>query len=131
METVSIQAIPNQTLTIVLNQIRWDMTIKSTNGTVSVSITKDGVLLIENARATAGMRIIPAKYQEDGNFAIITTNNEIPDYTKFGITQSLVYVTQDELDVIRAPVAPPITASYFDQSAPLPLRFAPQGYELA
>jgi len=128
MEFVPIQAIPNQSLSIVLNEVRWDLQIRTTNGSVSFDIEKNGEVIIEGARAVAGMRIIPAQYQEDGNFAMITNNGELPDYTKFGVSQSLVFVSAAELEVLRAPVTPPITAAYFDDIAPLPLRFAPQGY---
>lgn len=131
MQNLPIKALPNQRFSIVLDNNRWDIAIRDTNGTISVSMIRDGTALIENARAVAGMRIIPAQYQEAGNFTLTTQNGEIPDYTKFGVTQELIYLSATELAEIREPVSPPITEDFFDPIAPLPLRFAPQGYELA
>lgn len=131
METLPIQAVPNQQFSVVLDDNRWDITIKTTNGTISVSLTLNNEVVIENLRAVAGVRIIPAEYQEAGNFAIITQNLAIPEYTQFGVTQALLYFSAAELAVMREPIVPPITAADFDPIAALPLRFAPQGYELA
>lgn len=131
MQTIPIQAIPNQQFSIVLDNNRWDISLKTTNGTVSCSLARNGVSIVENARAVAGMRIIPAIYQEAGNFAIISQNQQIPEYTQFNVTQFMIYLSSADLDLIRVPAPLPITASYFDPLGALPLRFAPQGYELA
>lgn len=51
------------------------------------------------------------------------------DYTKFGSTQTLVYVSEAELNVLRTPGRPVIwTEADFDPNGALPLRFKPQGY---
>jgi hypothetical protein len=130
MNIVPIQAIANQAFSIVLDDNRWDFVIKSTNGTISVSLAKNGVDVISALRAVANMKIIPAEYEEAGNFAFVIPTQEVPDYTKFGISQTLIYLTQAELTAVRALTAPPITADYFDPIAPLPLRFEPKGYVL-
>jgi hypothetical protein len=131
MQLIPLQNISNQSLSVVLDDIRWDISIKTANNTIAVSLTRDGLLIIENLRAVANMRIIPCKYQEAGNFTIITTNFEIPDYTKFGISQYLVYASAAELQELRIAPSPYWVASDFDPIAALPLRFKPQGYVLA
>jgi hypothetical protein len=128
MQTLPIQAIANQQFSTVLDNNRWNISIRSTNGTVSVSMTRNDVLIIENLRAVSGMRIIPAQYQEAGNFALITQSGEIPDYTKFGVTQTLIYLSAAELVVIREPQSPPVTTAFFNPIGALPLRFSPQNY---
>lgn len=128
MQQVPIQAIPNQAFSIVLDKNTWEFVIKSTNGVMSVSLTRNGELIIDSLRAVSGMRIIPSKYEEAGNFVFYTQNFELPDYSKFNISQILVYFSAAELSVIRAPVTPPITAAFFNPIASLPLRFSPQGY---
>lgn len=128
MQTIPIKTVPNQSFTVTLDNNQWDFTIKSTNGTVSVSLTFNNVALLSNARAVGNTKIIPAEYQEDGNFMIVVQNFELPDYTQFGITQALIYVSAAELAVIRQPPTLPITAAFFNPDGPLPLRFAPQGY---
>ena len=131
MINIPIQAVPNQSFSIVLDTNRWDIAIKTTNDAVSVSLTLNNVEVIRNLRAVAGMRIIPSRYEEAGNFAIITNNGAVPDYLEFGISQYLVYLSDAELEVIRTPDVPPITAADFSPLAALPLRFSPQGYVLA
>lgn len=132
MQNIPIQAIPNQAFSIVLDNNSWGFVIKSTNGAISVSLTFNGVDLVDGARAVANMRIIPSQYEEAGNFAIVTLNHDVPDYTQFGITQQLIYASAAEIAALRnAPTPDPITAADFDPIAALPLRFAPQGYVLA
>lgn len=131
MQNIPIQAIPNQQFNIVLDDNRWDITIKSTKGTVSVTLIRNGQVIVSNARAVAGMRIIPAIYQEAGNFAIISQNQSIPEYSQFGVSQFMLYLSEAELDLIRIPPAVPIQADFFDPLGALPLRYAPVGYELA
>lgn len=130
MEVLEIQAIPNQEFSVVLEEVRYAISIRSTNGTVSVTIIRNGESVVDNARAVSGMRIIPSKYQESGNFVIVTKDFEIPDYTQFGISQSLIYITQSEIDALRVPIPSRINIDFFNPIAALPLRFAPQGYTL-
>jgi hypothetical protein len=130
MQVIPISAIPNQQLSVILNDNQWNITLRDTNGTISVSLTKNSEVIVQNARAVAGMRILQSRYQEEGNFAIISNNQTVPDYTQFGITQFLVYITPDELLVPRTPPRDIIPASYFDPLGGLPLRFAPEGYIL-
>lgn len=132
MQNIPIQAIPNQEFSIVLDNNQWDFIIKSTNGAIAVSLTLNQVSVIENLRAVANTRIIPSEYEEAGNFAITTLNQDLPDYTQFGITQNLIYISAAELAILRTPPASPIiTAASFDPLGALPLRFSPQGYTLA
>lgn len=130
MQTVPLQAIPNQSFFIVLDNNEWNFTIKTANRITSVTITLNNILLIENVRTVAGQLIIPYTYLEKsvGNFIFLTQNFELPFYTQFGTTQSLVYVTDAELQAIRAKDFPPVKATDFSAIAALPLRFAPQGY---
>lgn len=132
MLSLPVSALPNQQFQAILDSNVWDITIRSTNGVMSVSLSLNNNIVIENARAVAGSFIIASEYEEDGNFFFITTNQQLPDYTQFGVSQSLIYVSAQELAVFRAPpVSPIITAEFFNPIAPLPLRFQPVGYVLA
>lgn len=131
MQVIPLKVIPNQSFSIVLDNSVWNFIIKTTNGIMSVTISLDNVIILEGIRAVANEVIIPAKYQEAGNFLFLTQNFQLPDYTQFGITQLLVYVTAAELAVARTPPTGIITASDFNSIAALPLRFALIGYEVA
>lgn len=102
MREISIQAIPNQTLSVVLDQILFDIYIRLlSNGIMTATIYANSELLIENTRVVPGIGIIPYRYLEQGNFALLTLNDDLPDYNQFGITQSLIYATEKELEALR------------------------------
>lgn len=128
MQRIPLQVIANQQFSIVLDNNQWDFTIKTTNGITSISLIRNGVSIVENARAVAGALILQSQYEEAGNFFFVTQSFQLPEYAQFGITQYLIYVTASELATFRAPITPPITAVSFNPIAALPLRFSPQGY---
>jgi hypothetical protein len=111
MIEVPIAAVPNQTLSIQLDQNNYDIEIYTTNrananltgdGVMGITISRNGVLIISGFRLVANYLLIPYEYLEDGNFVLITQNDEYPDYPQFGVTQNLIYASQAELGVIRA-----------------------------
>lgn len=101
-EIIPLQAIPNQTFTIQLDNSLYVITIKFVINIMTVTIIRDNVLIISNVRAIPEQKIIPYRYLEAGNFIITTENNEYPIYSQFGLTQYLVYLTQSELEELRA-----------------------------
>jgi|SRR6185437_311954 len=102
MLEIDLAAIPNQALSIRLDDNQYNISIIETCGCMSVTILRNNEIIIQNVRAVGGTLLIPYRYLESGNFFIDTADNELPDYTKFGITQSLVYISQAELGAIRA-----------------------------
>lgn len=102
MFNLTLQPIPNQTLTTLLDGSVYDMTFKECNGAITCDITRDNVSILKGQRVVAGNPIIPYKYLEKGNFVLTTLNEELPDYTQFGASQMLVYITVADLAVIRA-----------------------------
>lgn len=128
---VPIESIPSQKFSIVLDSNLYQLAIRQATGVVVVSVTRNGVDIIDNLIAAAAAPIIPAKYQEAGNFMFLTANNQLPNYQLFNISQSLFYFTADELAAFRTSPTPPVNAAFFDPVGALPLRFAPQGYVIA
>jgi len=131
MQIIPLAALPNQKLTAILDGNRWDISVKLVRGNIAVSLTKNSAVVIQNVRVVGGARILQSRYQEDGNFAILASNESVLDYTQFGVTQYLVYISQAELAALSAKPRDLITAAFFNPLGELPLRFAPQGYELA
>lgn len=131
MQLIPVSAVPNQEFTVVLDGNNWDVAIRLTNGVMSVSMARNGTQIIENLRAAAGMRLIPSRYEEAGNFVFATADGQLPDYRLFNVSQSLLYASAAELAAIRGQSPARITPAYFNPLAALPLRFAPQGYVLA
>lgn len=101
MQLINITAVANQSLSVRLNNVRYDITIKEANGVMVSSIMRDGAPVVSGARIVAGALIIPSQYQEDGNFVIDTLNDAIPYWTAFGVTQFLYYFSANELETAR------------------------------
>lgn len=102
MKTIPLTAIPNQSFTVRLGQSLYTFTIKETAGVMSASIARDDVEILSYTRMTAGAPLIPYEYLAEGNFFILTEDAALPDYTQFGTTQTLVYLTADEIEAARA-----------------------------
>lgn len=102
MIEIPLAAIPNQSLSIRLGDSQYDIRIHACSNIVVVDIERDNVAIVTGSRAVAGYPIIPYDYLEDGNFVIVTANDEYPDYTQFGISQFLIYATQAEISSLRA-----------------------------
>ena len=132
MQQIPLQALPNQSFQIVLDNNTWAFTIKTTGGLTTVSLTLNNVDILDSTPAVAGGFIIPYEYLEAGNFFFTTQNYQLPNYEYFGTTQYLIYISATELAAYRAaPSSPFITTASFNPIAPLPLRFAPVGYVAA
>lgn len=102
MRQIQLRQIPNQSLSITLNNNLYDLTIRTVNTgdaqITAVDIQINGVYVIRGVRAVAGYPLIPSIYLENGNFMIVTANGDLPNYTQFQISQFLVYVSQSEID---------------------------------
>lgn len=101
MIDINLNAIPNQSLSIQIDNDLYQITVKSTNGVMSCTIVRNDVTLVSNIRVVAGTPILAYKYLESGNFVLLTQNGDYPDYTKFGSSQALVFVSQSEIDELR------------------------------
>ena len=102
MIDIAIAALPNQSLTIQLDERVYVISLKETNGVMAASITRDNVAIVTNVRITAGTPLLPYIYQEAGNFVLLTSGYDLPYWDQFGVTQFLLYVTTVELAEYRA-----------------------------
>ena len=104
---INIQPVPNQSLSIALDDRQYNIAIKEINGSMAVDIERDNQIVIQGHRVAAGTPLIPYRYLESGNFIFTTRNGEQPYYTKFAESQALIYARPDELEAFRAsPVTP-------------------------
>lgn len=102
MLQIPIAAIPNQTFSTNLDNRFYNITLKSMGGITTAIIERDGVIVVQNTRVVSGSLVIPYKYLENGNFFMTTLNQVYPSYEQFGISQFLIYLSPDELNVLRA-----------------------------
>jgi hypothetical protein len=131
MQQVPLQQLPNQSLSILLDGNQWGILLKTVGDVTVVSLTLNGSDILDSAHAAAGAFLVQSEYEEAGNFFFVTQNFQLPLYTQFNVTQSLIYISATELAALRVPKGLPITAADFNPIAALPLRFAPQNYQQA
>lgn len=102
MRDIPIAAIPNQSLSVQLDDSRLVLRLKQGKADIMVAdLERDGVPVISGTRVLAGEPIIPYHYLEEGNFILLTLDDALPIWTEFGVTQTLVYLTIAEVDALR------------------------------
>lgn len=101
MIDVSLQAVPNQNLSIDLGGFPYDITVKEARGCMVLTLVRDNITILDGVRLVAGSPVIPARYQEAGNFVLLTPDDALPYYDQFGISQFLVYLDAAEVAALR------------------------------
>lgn len=102
MIQLPIVAIPNQSFTAVLENESYDITLTACNGAMCCSVARNNVPVISNVRILPFQPIIPYQYLENGNLFITTLNDDVVDFTAFGVTQNLFYASVAEMEALRA-----------------------------
>lgn len=97
MRTInSIAAIPNQTIQIPIGDHDYTIRFIFCESFMAYDLSIDGVGVVTGSRVIYGQMLIPYSYQEvDGNF-ILDTDGIDPDYSEFGNTQFLRWLTPEE-----------------------------------
>lgn len=94
----SLDAVPNQSFTANIEENRYIITLKEARGIMAATVVRNDETIVQSARVVAGTPIIPYIYLEDGNFFITTLEDDLPDWTKFGVSQSFAYITKAEIE---------------------------------
>lgn len=99
-QIIPLTAVPNQSLTVLLDGARYELSIKEAGGMMAVSITRATVRLVDSIRAVAGTPVLPYGYLQmgGGNFIFTCANDDvIPYWTDFGVSTQLVYLTPEDI----------------------------------
>jgi hypothetical protein len=99
MQTLALSNISDQTFTTELDGDRYVIRVFTIPGAMASDVMKNEVQLTTGQRITPGSFLIPFfGYQgTGGNFLLLTANDELPDPSQFGITQTLVYLGYQEM----------------------------------
>lgn len=97
MKSLQLSANPNQSFSVRLDNSLYAIAIKTVNDTCCIDVSRDNVALLKAMRITPGTPILPYKYQQQGNLVFTTIGDDLPDYSKFGISQHLFYLTIEEV----------------------------------
>lgn len=103
MLIIPIEQVAKQEFSVRLDDFRYIIALRETAGVMSVSIERDGVVLVQNMRTVANSPLLPFEYLEGGggNFAFRTENDDLPDWREFNVSQQMIYASADELETIR------------------------------
>ncbi len=97
MESISIDAIPSQQFTATLDGNNYGIRIYSIDGHMSYDLSIAGVEIISGFKMVNDIPLLPYRHQEiNGNILLQIPVDEIPDYTRFGFSQFLFYLTEAE-----------------------------------
>lgn len=109
MRLIPLQNVPNQSFTVQIDQTFYGIRIHACGSgdsqVMAVSVSINDEVIVSSARTVCGFPIIPTLYQQNGNFTFITTDDALPDWQQFGVSQYLVYASQAELEVLDAATA--------------------------
>lgn len=102
MRIIDLEATPNQSFSVTLEGNRWDFVIKQANTSMIADVTLNEVMRLTGIRIVAETPIIPYQYlQSAGNFLILTENDQIPAWERFGVDQIMVFATVEEIATAR------------------------------
>lgn len=88
---------PNQALTFTHKGNLWNIRLTAGNGVMFADIHLNSETIVLGQRVVADMLIIPYRYlSQEGNFAILTNDGEIPWWEEFELRHELVFFTPEE-----------------------------------
>lgn len=101
MQLIPLMQVERQSLSILVENTQYEISVKDCNGIMAVTIVRDSVTVVENRRAVASVPVIPAGPRETGNFIFSTQNGDLPYWDQFGGTQQFFYLTVEEMEAFR------------------------------
>lgn len=101
MLNVPLQAIPNQSFSIQIDNNTYDLAVYDCGNIMAVDVSINNTVIVTGERAVPNNFILPYRYLENGNFYITSLDDEYPDWRRFGLDQFMVFVSQAELNAAR------------------------------
>lgn len=101
MLNIPLQAIPNQSFSLQINNSTYDLAVYDCGNIMAVDITINNAVIVTGVRAVPNNFLLPYRYLENGNFYITSLDGEYPDWRRFGLDQFMVFASQAELNAIR------------------------------
>lgn len=100
---ITIASIPDQSFTATLGGVTYGLRLFLAANVMCCDLTINNEVILSGMRLVSGSPIIPYEYLQNGNFFLITLNDEIPFYDQFNATQFLIYYTQAEIGILANP----------------------------
>ena len=112
MRVVPLANVPNQSFTVTLDSVRWGIRLRDIGGVTAADVDLQGERLVSGTRALPGEPLVPYRYltPDAGAFIFITlSDNALPVYAEFGVSQFLVYMSATELAALPVPTVGELT----------------------
>lgn len=98
MHNITLSQIPNQEIVFVVENKAFTIQLRTIQELTFATIFLDGEPLLYSQLCIPNSFINLYRYiSAGGKFYFRCTDNEYPNYTKFGDTQQLLFYTEDEL----------------------------------
>lgn len=102
MESINLDAIPSQRFTATLGGNNYEIKIYSIDGNMSYDLSVNSVQIIAGFKMVNDILLLAYPHQEiNGNILLQIAEDEIPDYRRFGLSQFLFYLTEEETAAYR------------------------------
>lgn len=101
MFQVPLSPLPNQTIAFNVDGAYWQLHIYQAVTQVYADVSRNGTPLITGVRCFSGIGLLPYKHLHLPNFGNFIFDSDV-DWTKFGISTSLYYLTLPELTAYQA-----------------------------
>lgn len=102
MLLVPLQQIPNQEFNIILNGREYRIILRTIQSLTYMSCWVDGEILFYNQLCVPNNWVNVYDYiSVNGKFWFKCLDDDYPTFTQFGITQTLLFYTKDEVQEIK------------------------------
>lgn len=103
MQLVQLNTVPSQQFNIPLGGNNYTLKIYSIDGAMAYDLDINAINIISGFEMVNDVPLLVYPHQEvNGNLLLAVPESEIPDYTRFGSSQFLYYLTADEAAAYRA-----------------------------
>lgn len=100
---IPITSTPNQSLTVVINDISYEITLRLVENIMEFSLSVNGSKVTDGERCFPNQFILPYPYMlNGGNFIFKTENEEYPNWENFGSTCQLLFYTTEEMSAVAS-----------------------------
>jgi hypothetical protein len=114
MQTIALAQVPNQSFSTTLDGVLYNFRIFQANGVMCYDISAASTgLNITGQRLTNGTFLVPffCYSAASGNFLLLNTTEDLPTYEQFGLSLTLIYLSEAEIQVAVA-LAPRIGPTF-------------------
>jgi hypothetical protein len=100
---ISLLKVPNQSFSVQLDDQRYVLQIKESNGSMSCSTSINEVVVSSGVLIVTNSFLIPFPYLEGegGNFVFTSDNENIIYFENFESSQFLFYLSPEEVSAVR------------------------------